>query len=791
MVADIGGDLNIESLQDSSHFDSKQSSSGLNASLCIPPFCYGASTVGGSISKSKVNGEFLSVLEQSGIKAGDGGFQVTVAGNTDLKGGLLSSSQVAIDEGNNILMTGSLTASDLQNKDEFSASGFSMSGSVSGTFGNQTLPPGKTLTEEQQKAADAGGKPTASAGIGSASGSQTSTTFSGISGGLVIITDQKKQDATGKSADAVLATIDQTVTTESAAANATALIKGWDGQQLQKELDAQVAITKEFSKQAPQAIAKYAGKKFDELKSQAQKQTDTAKKEELLAEAAKWDEGGSYRVALHAVSGALSGGLGGAVGGAAVASSAQLLNELQVKAVAALVGQGLSPETAKAMAQGIAEVTALGVGALAGGTSGAASALASDTNNRQLHLDDKKNAAMLSAVSGGKYTKAQIEDAMRAGGNTKFGETVTSGLVVPLNAETKADQLYDTKGMILTNDGEGHVAMVQQVQQRVDPALAAFIQANTGGRNSPYTWDDATLGRFADSKSTPSASAITPNANGCVTAECAAGVLPNVTDKAGETRFFGVVQAVGGGVQSVGGGTLVGIGLASCPETLGLGCAVAAFGGFQMLAGWDNVYTGARNLDGTPHATIGGTWLQQTGLSPGQSELLYGGLQLGGAYTGGLMVGRLTPGTTAVAVTTADSTGAVNTVLVDAGAVRTVNVSGSTQNCTNCVVVVDNLLTTGNPASALPRDVPVPFNQLGELYGTKFSGWTSQKNIESSLLSSGNGTRAVIYGTDGVNAHVWNAVVQNGKVNYIDGQIGGSGAVNFNTFTNFQFGVLP
>ncbi|WP_353236518.1 toxin glutamine deamidase domain-containing protein [Diaphorobacter ruginosibacter] len=59
------------------------------------------------------------------------------------------------------------------------------------------------------------------------------------------------------------------------------------------------------------------------------------------------------------------------------------------------------------------------------------------------------------------------------------------------------------------------------------------------------------------------------------------------------------------------------------------------------------------------------------------------------------------------------------------------------------------------------------------------------------MLSGGNGTRAVIYGTDGTTGHVWNAVVQDGKVNYIDGQIGGNGTANFQSFTNFQFGILP
>jgi hypothetical protein len=138
-----------------------------------------------------------------------------------------------------------------------------------------------------------------------------------------------------------------------------------------------------------------------------------------------------------------------------------------------------------------------------------------------------------------------------------------------------------------------------------------------------------------------------------------------------------------------------------------------------------------------------------------------------------------------------EGAGAKTVVAVDAGSVKNVNPTGSMQKCTNCVAILDNLLTTGNEASALPRSVPVPFNQLGNMYGTTFSGWTTPSNIESTLLAGGNGTRALIYGTDGVTGHVWNAVVQNGKVNYIDGQTGGGGAINVKTFSNFQFGVLP
>ena len=376
VIADIGGDLNIESLQDRSTFESKQKSAGLNASLCLPPFCYGASTAGGNFAKSNVNGDFLSVQEQSGIKAGDGGFQVSVGGNTDLKGGVLGSSQAAIDEGNNLLLTGSLSASDLINKDEHSASGFSLSGSVSGMLGDQSGRPGN-LTEAQKDATQQAGKPTASGGIGSVSGSQGSVTRSGISGGVVVITDQDKQLATGKSAQTVLAGLDREVTSASSP-SAGALAKDWDAQQLQKDVDAQVAITEKFSKIAPKEIADFANKKEQELKDQG------ASPDEI----AKWKEGGAYRTALHAVSGGLTGGLGGALGAGVVAGSANVLETLQKNVEMALLEQGVGLGAARALAQSLAQATAIGLGAAVGGETGAATGLAVDTNNRQLHAKE-------------------------------------------------------------------------------------------------------------------------------------------------------------------------------------------------------------------------------------------------------------------------------------------------------------------------------------------------------------------------------------------------------------------
>ncbi|WP_155834240.1 hypothetical protein [Halotalea alkalilenta] len=50
-----------------------------------------------SLARSKANGDYASVVEQSGIRAGDGGFDLDVQGNTDLKGAVIASTQAAID----------------------------------------------------------------------------------------------------------------------------------------------------------------------------------------------------------------------------------------------------------------------------------------------------------------------------------------------------------------------------------------------------------------------------------------------------------------------------------------------------------------------------------------------------------------------------------------------------------------------------------------------------------------------------------------------------------------------
>jgi hypothetical protein len=120
VVMDVGtsgrGNLNIESLQDTSTYKSNQQSLGGSISV-------GMGQMSGSInySKSSTNSNYASVMEQSGVKAGDGGFQINVRGNTDLKGAVIASSDKAVADNKNNLSTQTLTQSDIKNSAEYDA----------------------------------------------------------------------------------------------------------------------------------------------------------------------------------------------------------------------------------------------------------------------------------------------------------------------------------------------------------------------------------------------------------------------------------------------------------------------------------------------------------------------------------------------------------------------------------------------------------------------------------------------------------------------------------------------
>ncbi|WP_425526886.1 hemagglutinin repeat-containing protein [Xanthomonas oryzae] len=118
-----GGDLTIESLQDVSHVQSKESSVGGRVQVSFGT----AWDASGYSNSAKANGNYLGVTQQSGLFAGDGGYHVT-AGNVHLVGGAITSTNAS----NSALTADSLTFTDLKNRMDYSTS----SATISGGFGS-------------------------------------------------------------------------------------------------------------------------------------------------------------------------------------------------------------------------------------------------------------------------------------------------------------------------------------------------------------------------------------------------------------------------------------------------------------------------------------------------------------------------------------------------------------------------------------------------------------------------------------------------------------------------------
>ncbi|HHP6706601.1 hemagglutinin repeat-containing protein [Acinetobacter baumannii] len=121
--ANVGGQLKVESLQDTVEQNTKQTGAGgrLQASLGS------AWQASGNFSSSKASGNSNSVNQQSGLFAGDGGYHVKADG-VDLKGGAIVSTAT---KDKNDLTTNRLTFSNIENQSEYDATSVSLSGGTS------------------------------------------------------------------------------------------------------------------------------------------------------------------------------------------------------------------------------------------------------------------------------------------------------------------------------------------------------------------------------------------------------------------------------------------------------------------------------------------------------------------------------------------------------------------------------------------------------------------------------------------------------------------------------------
>nr|WP_308444869.1 hemagglutinin repeat-containing protein [Paraburkholderia adhaesiva] len=348
--ADVSGDLTMTSLQDTSNYGSNQHSSGISGTLTFGS----GSNVDASIGHTGIDSNYASVNQQTGIVAGTGGFDVNVAGHTQLNGAEIASAAPAAS---NSLTTGSLGFSNIRNSMSYSGSseGFSLSGGPS---------------------------------FAQTSDSASGVTQAAVSPATITV---KSDEENGTDSTAGLSR-------DTANANQT-VQNTFNLQQVQNDL----AFQQAFSKVATYA----AGKVADAL-------VDAYGKDSPFAEGGVARD--AMHAAVAAIGAALGGGnIAGAVGGSLAGDMLQSLAAPIIEQYVAKVPAEYQDAMRNALNEVVATAGGAVGGAVAGGGSsgalaGANSAAANEVFNRQLDQSEyntaKKYAALVAQQLG-----ISVEDA--------------------------------------------------------------------------------------------------------------------------------------------------------------------------------------------------------------------------------------------------------------------------------------------------------------------------------------------------------------------------------------------
>jgi filamentous haemagglutinin family N-terminal domain len=377
VLANIGGNLTIASEQDTDDYASKQMQAAGKVVIG-----YGSSAQG-SYSQGNIDSHYASVTQTSGIGAGSGGYAITVGGNTDLKGAVIASTA---DPSKNLLDTGTLTYSNIDNKASYSASQVSVSG-------------GSSMSSNVV------------GGIGAAlslaipqNGNASSTTQAGIAQGTIDIRNNPAQDLSGLDRDPTL--------------GATGIKLIFDLQKVQTD-------------QQLGQVAGYVGMRAaGDIASYMANHATTEQEQKA------WSDGGANKVILHGLVGAATAALGGGDalgGGLGAAASEKASGAMQDY----LVQHGIQPTDP--LFNTMMQLGSAAIGGVVGGGSGAATALQGDQFNRQLHPSEKK---LIDDVLAKQYV------AQHPGMSVEVAAKILEGAAgVMLDQSTAANASYDPQAM--------------------------------------------------------------------------------------------------------------------------------------------------------------------------------------------------------------------------------------------------------------------------------------------------------------------------------------------------------
>ncbi|EFJ3452539.1 Contact-dependent inhibitor A, partial [Escherichia coli] len=443
IIADVGHDLLISSQQDTSKYDSKQTSVAAGGS-----FTFGSMTGSGYIaaSRDKMKSRFDSVAEQTGMFAGDGGFDITVGKHTQLDGAVIASTATP---DKNHLDTGTLGFSDLHNEADYkvSHSGISLSGG--GSFGDKFQ----------------GNMPGGMISAGGHSGHAEGTTQAAVAEGIITIRDRdnQKQNLANLSRDPAHAN--------------DSISPIFDKEKEQRRLQT-VGLISDIGSQvadiahtqgelnALKAAKEATGETLPANATEKQRQEYLAKLRDTQAyrdEMAKYGTGSEIQRGIQAATAALQGLAGGNLAGALAGASAPEL--------ANIIGHhaGIDDNTAaKAIAHAIlGGVTAAlqgnsaAAGAIGAGTgevisSAIAKSLYPDVDLSKLTEDQKQTVSTLATLSAGMAGGIASGDVAGAAAGAGVGKNIAENNLVG-GTESEQSKAAQTHGadVLSCNDAPG------------------------------------------------------------------------------------------------------------------------------------------------------------------------------------------------------------------------------------------------------------------------------------------------------------------------------------------------
>ncbi|WP_428945495.1 hemagglutinin repeat-containing protein [Pantoea sp. FN060301] len=424
---DTGHDLTLTSLQDTDSYHSKQQSASGGFS-----FTFGSMTgsIGLSLSQSKVNSEYASVGEQSGLFAGADGYDVYVGNHTQLNGAVIASTA---DAAHNAISTSTLGWDNISNHAEYSASSSSIGFSAGNTGGEMS---GMVL-------------PTSVNAHGNASG----VTKSAVSDGSVTVRDSENQ---------IQNVSDLSRDTESANGH---IDKIFDKDKVARQME----FAQGVQQLAGQIVSDVTSYKLDEAKKATAEKlikehpeyADLPAKDfnELIesdgdykAVSARWGTGGAYSMAAAAVSAALGGLSANDLGAAASGVMAPYVANTIKKATTTMVdGKEQTNLLANTMAHALAGAV-LAQLADNNAVAGATGAMAGELTARAIV------AAMYPGKNAGDLTESEKESVSAL---SQLAAGLASGIA------------SDSSGGAISGAGAGKNAVENNALSDLTDALAA------------------------------------------------------------------------------------------------------------------------------------------------------------------------------------------------------------------------------------------------------------------------------------------------------------------------------